>query len=222
MKILAYGVHLLTAIGAALGLWSIILIYEGLYKDAMWVLALSVLIDSIDGALARKARTEIKVPKIDGALMDNIIDFITWTIAPLFWAYATLAIPIWVLSICAIGSIFAFSNKEAKTSDWFFLGFPSYWNIVVLYLFLLEIPHPFTSVILLVFALGTLAPIKFIYPTRTPFLKSFTIFFGTLFFLQLILLLYLFERSPETLIYSSFLFPVYYFALSFYLNLKKI
>ena len=220
MKFSAYGVHLLTAVGAALGLWSIILIYDGRYQDAMWILALAVFIDSIDGTLARKFHAQKEAPKIDGALMDNIIDFTTWTVAPLFWAYATMQIPITVLLICATGSILAFSHKESKTQDQFFLGFPSYWNIVVLYLYLLEIPVPYSSAILLLFALSTVLPVKFIYPTRTPYLKQVTIILGVIFFMQLILLLYLFNESPVLLIYSSFLFPVYYFGLSFYLNLK--
>lgn len=222
MKFSAYGVHVLTAVGAALGLYSIILIYDGLYQDALWILALAVFIDSIDGTLARKFRTKTEAPKIDGDLMDNIIDFITWTVAPLFWVYATMNIPIPILLICAIGSVLAFSNKESKTEDQFFLGFPSYWNIVVFYLYLLELPTSFSSAILLVFALGTVIPVKFIYPTRTPYMKQATIILGTIFFLQLILLLYLFNESPVFLIYSSFLFPVYYFGLSFYLNLKHV
>lgn len=222
MKYSAYGVHLLTAVGAALGLWSIILIYDGMYQNAMWILALAVLIDSVDGTLARKFHAKRYAPKIDGALMDNIIDFITWTVAPLFWVYATMNIPITVLLVCAVGSILAFSHKESKTSDQFFLGFPSYWNIVVLYLYLLDLPVLYSSVILLLFAISTVVPVKFIYPTRTPYLKQVTIGLGAIFFIQLILLLYLFNESPVLLIYSSFLFPVYYFGLSFYLNLKHV
>ena len=205
-----------------MGLWSIILIYDGLYQKAMWVLALAVLIDSVDGTLARIFRTKEEAPLIDGALMDNIIDFVTWTVAPLFWIYAIHQIPVWVLLLCSIGSIVGFSHKRAKTSDQFFLGFPSYWNIVVFYLYLLDISPPFASVILLIFAVGTIVPVKFIYPTRTEFLKPVTIFLGSLYFLQLILLLILFENAPALLIYSSFLFPVYYFGLSFYLNLRKL
>ncbi|MDR8393129.1 CDP-alcohol phosphatidyltransferase family protein [Aliifodinibius sp. S!AR15-10] len=222
MKISAYGVHVLTAVGAALGLWSIILIYDGYYQHALWVLALSVFIDSIDGTLARAFDITKEAPKIDGALMDNIIDFVTWTIAPLFWAYAAMLIPLWVVMICAICSILGFSNTRAKTSDDFFLGFPSYWNIVVLYLFLLDLPLTFSSAVLLLFAAATLIPVKFIYPTKTVHFKTLTILLGSLFFLQLLLLLYLFDESPPLLIYSSFLFPVYYFGLSFYLNVKKV
>lgn len=221
MKVSAYGVHLLTALGAALGLWAILLTFDGFYKEAIWVLGASVFVDSIDGSLARYVDIKKSAPKIDGALLDNIIDFITWTIAPLVWIYATMQISIWVLLICAISSSFGFSNTRAKTSDNYFLGFPSYWNIVVFYIFLLQLPVNFASIILLIFAVTTFLPIKFIYPTRTTFLKPITLVLGAVFALQLIALMILFDEAPIYIVYSSFIFPVYYFTLSFYLNFKS-
>lgn len=220
-KIAAYGVHLLTALGAGLGLWAIILTYNGFYQETVWVLAAAAIIDSIDGTLARLTETKVHAPAIDGALMDNIIDFLTWTAAPLLWIYAIKGIPQWILLCCAIASIFGFSNTRAKTDDNFFLGFPSYWNIVVFYIFLLDLPVSFASIIMLIFAVVTFVPVKFIYPSRTEFLRPVTLIFGSLFVLQLAALIYYFDNSSPLLIYSSFLFPFYYFGLSFYLNLKS-
>lgn len=217
----AYGVHILTALGAGLGLWAIVLTYDGFYQEAIWILAIAAIIDSIDGILARITKTKENAPKIDGALMDNIVDFITWTVAPLVWIYATMQLPIWVLIICAVASVFGFSNTQAKTEDMFFLGFPSYWNIVVFYIFLLELPAEFASAILLMFAFVTFLPVKFVYPTRTDFLRPLTLILGILFTLQLIALMYYFDESAPLLIYSSFLFPFYYFGLSFYLNVRS-
>ena len=218
-KTVAYGVHILTALGAGLGLWSLILIYDGFYQEAIWVLAVSAIIDSIDGALARIVDIKQNAPKIDGALMDNIVDFITWTVAPLLWIYAAMEVPFWVLLPCAIASAFGFSNTRAKTEDNFFLGFPSYWNIVVFYIYLLELPVDFASAILLMFAIVTLLPIKFLYPTRTTLLRPLTLILSSIFTLQLIALMYYFDESPIYLIYSSFIFPFYYFGLSFYANI---
>lgn len=221
MKLTAYGVHLFTALGAALGLWALVLTFDGFFKEAMWVLAVAVFVDSVDGSLARYFDTEQNAPRIDGALMDNIIDFLTWTIVPLCWIYAAMDIPIWILMIPAIASAFGFTNKEAKTADNYFLGFPSYWNIVVFYIYMLELPVLLASIILVTFALCTFIPIKFIYPTKTSFFQIPTLILGSVYFVQLILMLILFTESPAYLIYSSFIFPLYYFTLSFYLNLKK-
>lgn len=220
-KAAAYGVHLFTALGAGLGLWALILTYNGFYKETVWVLAVAAIIDSVDGALARLTQTKEHAPAIDGALMDNIVDFITWTIAPLLWIFATMNIPSWVLIICAIASVFGFSNAKAKTADHFFLGFPSYWNIVVFYIFLLELPVTFASGILLMFAIVTFLPVKFVYPSRTEYLRPLTLILGSIFTLQLMALLYYFDQSPPWLIYSSFLFPFYYFGLSFFVNIKS-
>ncbi|MDZ7692566.1 MAG: CDP-alcohol phosphatidyltransferase family protein [Balneolaceae bacterium] len=221
MKIPAYGVHVLTAVGAAFGLWAILLTYDGLYQQAMWMLAVAVFIDAVDGTLARAFNVKEEAPVIDGALMDNIIDYTTWTIAPLLWAYATLQIPSWVLMLCALGSILGFSNTKAKTDDQFFWRFPSYWNIVVFYMFLLDLSTTFCSIILILFAIGTIMPVKFVYPTQTVHFKKLNVILGGVFFIQLLVLLYLFDESPPLLIYSSFIYPVYYFGLSYYLNLKK-
>ena len=219
-KAAAYGVHLFTALGAGLGLWALILTYNGFYQETVWVLAVAGIIDSLDGALARITQTKEHAAAIDGALMDNIIDFITWTIAPLLWIYATMGLPTWVLAICSVASIFGFSKTNAKTEDHFFLGFPSYWNIVVFYIFLLELPVAFASGILLMFAFVTFLPVKFVYPSRTKYLRPLTLILGGIFTLQLLALLYYFDQSPPWLIYSSFLFPFYYFGLSFYVNVK--
>ncbi|WP_440998446.1 CDP-alcohol phosphatidyltransferase family protein [Fodinibius sp. SL11] len=220
-KAAAYGVHLFTALGAGLGLWALILTYNGFYQETVWVLAVAGIIDSLDGALARITQTKEHAAAIDGALMDNIIDFITWTIAPLLWIYATMGLPTWVLAICSVASIFGFSKTNAKTEDHFFLGFPSYWNIVVFYIFLLELPVAFASGILLMFAFVTFLPVKFVYPSRTKYLRPLTLILGGIFTLQLLALLYYFDQSPPWLIYSSFLFPFYYFGLSFYVNVKS-
>ena len=219
-KTAAYGVHLLTATGAALGVWAVVLVYDGFYQQAIWVLAASALIDSIDGTLARAADTKKNAAEIDGGLMDNIIDYVTWTLAPMLWIYATMHLPVWVLGICAMASAFGFSNTEAKTDDHFFRGFPSYWNIVVFYIFLLNIPVGYASAIMLMFALVTFLPVKFLYPSRTDYLQTLTLVLGTIYMLQLIGLMYYFDKSPALLIYSSFIFPFYYFGLSFYMNIK--
>lgn len=218
----AYGVHILTALGAGLGLWAIVLTYDGFYQEAVWVLAVAAIIDSIDGALARITETKEHAPKIDGALMDNIVDFITWTIAPLLWIYATMELPVWILGPCAIASAFGFSNIRAKTDDNFFLGFPSYWNIVVFYIFLLDLPSVFASAILVMFAVTIFLPVKFVYPTRTKYLRPVTLVLAVAFILQLVALMYYFDESSAWLTYSSFIFPFYYFGLSFYVNLKTI
>lgn len=220
-QITAYGVHLFTAIGAGLGFWALLLTYQGHLQSAMWVLALTVAIDGIDGSLARLLNVKTQADKVDGSLLDNIIDYLTWTIVPLFWIYMGLSLPPWILGICAVASVLGFSNTRAKTADNYFLGFPSYWNIVVLYLYVMEFSVTGASIVLLICAALIFVPIKFIYPSRTPFLKRFTLTLGLIYFAQLILLVWYFESSSALLIYSSFIFPIYYAGLSLYLQFVR-
>lgn len=216
----AYGVHIFTALGAGLGLWALILTFNGAFQQAIWVLAAAAVIDSVDGTIARKLQIKENAGKIDGALLDNIIDYLNWTIAPLFWGYMTMSIPIWVILTCAVASALGFSNTQAKTNDHFFKGFPNYWNFVIFYLYLLHIPLLIGSAVLLFCAAAVFIPLRYIYPSRTEFLRPLTLVLGGLYAIQIVLVLYFFERSPDWLLYGSLAFPVYYFLLSFYLNFK--
>jgi phosphatidylcholine synthase len=220
LKIKAYGVHVLTAAGAALGIWAIILTFNGHFHATLWVLLAAGLVDSVDGALARAVNTPKNAPGIDGALMDNIVDFVTWTVAPLFWIYVLIQIPVWVVAICAFASIFGFTNVRAKTDDNFFTGFPSFWNILAFYLVLLNFSTAVSSAILLCFAFVTFLPLKFIYPSKTESFRVLTLVLGAIFGLELIAMISLFHQTPRWLLYISFVFPAYYFATSFYLQLK--
>jgi phosphatidylcholine synthase len=133
-----------------------------------------------------------------------------------------MQLPVWVLAICAFASIFGFTNIQAKSNDDFFTGFPSFWNIVVFYIFLLQLSSSLASVILICFAITTFLPVKFIYPTKTEAFQALTLILGTLYVFQLVAMIYLFDKTPVWLIYFSFTFPVYYFGTSFYLQLKHL
>ncbi|MDZ7771518.1 MAG: CDP-alcohol phosphatidyltransferase family protein [Balneolaceae bacterium] len=211
---------MLTASGAALGLWAVILTLDGYFQEALWVLAAAVFIDSVDGTMARRINVSRHAPLIRGDLLENIVDFVTWTLAPLFWAYAVVQVPAWVVLGCTLTSALQFSHADAKSEDHFFTGFPSYWNIVVLYLYLLELPPEICAGVLLIFAVVTLLPVRFVYPTRTPHLQTLTLALGGIYFAQLLALVILLDSAPVWLVYSSFLFPFYYFGLSLYLNAR--
>lgn len=220
MKARAYAVHAFTASGAALSVWAIVLAVSGRYQETLWVLLAAGLVDTVDGALARAVDVREYAPRIDGALMDNIVDFLTWTVAPLLWFVIIAKIPVWVIAFCAFASIFGFTNIQAKTNDNFFTGFPSFWNLVVFYLVLLHLPVAVCSAVLLIFAVWTFLPVKFIYPSKTTSFQTLTLVLGTIYALELIAMIYLFGHCPRWLVYISFIFPAYYFGVSFYLQLK--
>jgi len=133
-KLTGYLAHAFTTLGSALGLWALFATADEQFQLGLWLLAAAAVIDSVDGALARKAQVTTRIPEFNGALLDNIIDYLTWTIVPLFWAWQVLSVPTLVLIICGMASAVGFSRIDAKTEDHFFKGFPNYWNLVVIHM----------------------------------------------------------------------------------------
>lgn len=212
----AWGIHLFTAIGAGLALWAGALIVSGRPGEALWVLFASLMIDALDGTLARRVDVKQRTPHIDGAMMDNIIDFLTFSFLPLLFAWHVLGVPLWVAALCTVASVFGFSNTRAKTEDHFFLGFPSYWNLVVLYLYVLDLPPEGSIPVLLAFAALVFAPVKFLYPSRTPQLLKTTLALSMIFLVQVLAMLYYLQQTPMWLIWSTLPYLIYYLGASLY------
>jgi phosphatidylcholine synthase len=173
-KTKAWLVHLFTASGAVLGLLALWAIHEGHFIGAFWLLAATIIIDSVDGWLARRTQAKMVAPQIDGALLDNIVDYFTYVLVPAFFLLVADMLPFgWAflaVSTLALASAYQFTQPEAKTDDHFFKGFPSYWNIVVFYLFFWQF-SPWTNLfIIFLFSLLVFVPIKYVYPSRLEYL----------------------------------------------------
>jgi len=220
-KLTAYSVHFFTAIGAVLAFLALLLIIRGDLQNSLFVMALAVIVDSLDGTLARQAAVTTHAPNIDGALMDNITDYLNWVFIPLFWAYTFLDLPFWVVSVVLIASLFGFSHKQAKTDDNFFRGFPSYWNIVILYLYILGADTWVSITIMLIFAILVLVPIKLIYPSRTPVWRKTTILLSIPFGILIFLMLWFLRETPLWIVLASFYYPVYYVVISIIADKQK-
>ena len=134
-------VHLYTASGFVLAFLATIAVIEGDYRLAFLYLWLQVAVDATDGWLARRARVTARVPEFSGKTLDDLVDFLTYVFVPaLAVLWGGIVLGGWATTVGSamlLSSGFGFSRVKAKTSDHFFTGFPSYWNIVVLYLFVL-------------------------------------------------------------------------------------
>jgi phosphatidylcholine synthase len=119
-----------------------------------------------------------------------------------------------------LASAYGFCQKEAKTSDNYFLGFPSYWNIVVLYLLALRTPVGFNAAIVLFLAVMVFVPIKYIYPSRTAVFQRLTVTLGIVWAALVALTLYYLPEPPRAIVYASLFFPLYYALLSFFLSAR--
>lgn len=174
-RIAAWSVHAFTATGSVAGLLSLWFIYQKNYIMYFVMAGIAIAIDALDGTFARWAKTKETIPHFDGALLDNIIDFLNYAIAPAFFLLTSNLIqPIWSM-VCAIAIVMAssyqFAQDDAKTEDHYFKGFPSYWNIAVFYLYFWRTSSLVNTSIVLTLAILVFVPIKYIYPTRLQFVS---------------------------------------------------
>lgn len=220
----AWLVHLYTGLSIPLSFYSLIEIQRGNIQMA-WIFNLvNVLIDSSDGTLARKFQVKKWLPDFDGGKLDDIADFLTYVVVPLYLVYHCHLVPepyLWCLSLPLMASGYGFCQGQAKTEDGFFTGFPSYWNILVFYLYLLAIPPVWNLILLVVCAILVFVPIKYLYPSRARSGKFWLISFGILWGIALLYFIYQMEATPKLYIYVSLLYPAYYTLYSLFLNLKQ-
>jgi len=166
-RTLAWAVHLLTASGAAVGLAALLQTARGSPRSALLWMLVALVIDSVDGTLARRADVERWVPRVDGRRLDDIVDYLNYVIVPLFFLAWNLRVePLWVAALPALASAYGFSQAEAKTEDGYFLGFPSYWNVVALYAHLLDLSARATTAWLVVLSIAVFVPLKYLYPSQ--------------------------------------------------------
>lgn len=171
-RVAAAGVHAYTSVGVVLALLMVHLAYAGEVTWVLWLFLFAMVIDGTDGFLARYFRVKTVLPGFDGALLDNIVDYITYAFAPMVLLWSAGYLPQgWlggvVASIPLLASCYQFCRSDAKTTDHLFLGFPSYWNIAAFYLIILDASVLVTSMLLLVLAVMVFVPISYLYPSRT-------------------------------------------------------
>jgi phosphatidylcholine synthase len=219
--IAAWAVHLYTGTGVVLALLSILLIEHADYAHAFWLMALAVAVDASDGTLARAARVKQLIPGFDGDRLEDIIDYLNYVLVPCFFLIHAGLLPerdaLWLAAVPMVASAYGFCQKEAKTADHFFLGFPSYWNIVAFYLYVMQTPRWINGFIILALSVLVFVPIKYVYPSRSPVLRGPTIALGVLWGILVVMMIYYLPAPPVLLVVASLLFPAYYTVLSLWL-----
>ncbi len=221
---IAWLAHLYTASGAILAFLAARAVIEHDYRTAFFWLGVQIAVDATDGLLARALRVKERTPGFDGAKLDDIIDYLAYVFVPALLVWRAILVPdrwtSWVVGAMLLSSAYGFNRTDAKTADHFFTGFPSYWNIVVFYLFLLGLPSFVNGVVLLVLAVFVFVPIRYVYPSRTPVMQWPTNIFGVLWGGLLLLLLWQYPAVSRTVLLTSLVFPAYYVALSLVLQVR--
>jgi phosphatidylcholine synthase len=178
-RLAAFGVHVFTALGAVLGFQSLIMAAAHRWEAAFAWLGVALVVDTVDGPLARRLDVTERLPRFSGERLDLIIDYLTYVVVPAYIIYEAALVPSQLVSVTApvilLASLFHFTDRQSKTEDGFFVGFPAVWNVVALYLMIFEIaPWP-SFALLMILALLTFFPLKWIHPIRVKRLRALTL-----------------------------------------------
>ncbi|SFA53978.1 phosphatidylcholine synthase [Paracoccus halophilus] len=171
LRLKALLVHLLTATGAVLSMLALLAAGNGDWSMMFFWLVVALIVDGVDGPLARRYDVKHNWPTYDGVLMDLIIDYLTYVFIPAYALFMSGLLPGWTgwIAIIAItyGSVVYFADTRMKTKDNSFSGFPGCWNMVVLVLFALKPNFWVILFIVVVLTYAMFTNIKFIHPVRT-------------------------------------------------------
>ncbi len=242
-RLFAWSVHFYTALGLVAAGAMVVAIIEGgtareggaaSFRLAFLLMVIATVIDATDGTLARRVRVKEVLPGFDGRRLDDLIDFQTYTALPLLLLFMAGILPpgqeAWLL-VPLLASAYGFCQVSAKTDDGYFLGFPSYWNVIAFYLYVLQPPGEMAIALLLIFSLLTFVPFRYLYPTQRGRLNRFTIQLG---FLWCLLVVWILGRLPDVktaqdryaddltwiLTVVSLFFPAYYLGMSWLVSLR--
>jgi phosphatidylcholine synthase len=206
-KGIAWSVHAFTTFGIVAGFLALVAVLKNDPFTAFVWLGVALFVDGVDGSLARKARVTEYTPNFDGASLDLVIDYFTYVAVPALMVYWFNMVPLdlffsgstWSL-ICAViimaVSCYTFANVGMKSSDYYFVGFPAIWNVVVLYFYLFGSGAIVNLVTILVLAVLTFVPIKFVHPLRVTLWRKITIPM-TVLWAAMTLSLILSKKFPE-------------------------
>jgi phosphatidylcholine synthase len=218
---LAWLVHLYTASGALLGLLSLDAVARQEPRAALLWMFVALCVDSTDGWLARRLEVRRLIPSIDGRRLDDVVDYFTYVIVPVAFIGHLGLVPhsAWLLALPLIASGLGFANEQAKTDDDFFLGFPSYWNVVALYLWWFRLDPRVAAAMVAVLSVLVLVPVRFLYPSKTRPLRPLTLGLCAAWMVQVAAGLLWPERLPAWWPAASLAFPAYYAVASVVLHL---
>lgn len=221
----AWAAHLYTASGALLAFLAARDVFEHDYRTAFFWLYLQVVVDATDGVLARRLRVRERLPWFNGAKLDDIVDYLCYVFVPALFVWRALLVPDrWSVAVVAamlLASAYGFNRDDAKTGDHYFLGFPSYWNIVAFYLFVARWPPEVNAAILLALAVLVFVPVRYLYPSRGVAFQGLTLALGAVWGALMLVMLWQFPAVSRPVFMASLVFPVYYTAVSLWLEMRR-
>jgi phosphatidylcholine synthase len=225
-RLSASAVHVYTASGSALALLIVLAAIEGDAVRALWLGLVALVIDGTDGMLARRLRVKERVPSFDGARLDDIVDYLTYAFAPMLLLWSDERLPAGPLGTALavlplLASSYQFCRVDAKTDDHFFLGFPSYWNVVAFYAIVLDLAPTTVAVILVVCSVLVFVPVGYLYPSRTLAFRAVSLVLTAVWLVSYAVILLQMPDPNGLVLAASLAYLVYYVTVSLYLTSRR-
>jgi phosphatidylcholine synthase len=216
-KLIAIGVHIYSSMGLLLALAAALALTNHDVQQFLILLWLAVLIDSSDGTLARYFHVSKILPEFNGRLLEDIVDYLNYVFLPsLALIEFNLLTPnlTWIAALPLLASAYGFCQQQAKTAQ-SFVGFPSYWNVVFLYLYLFSFPAWLVAASIALFSILVFVPIRYVYPSHTKWMREITLVLSILYAI-IVGALCLFPNASWAagLAVISLFYPVYYGVVS--------
>jgi phosphatidylcholine synthase len=216
--------HIYTASGSVLAFLIVLAAIDGRIETALWIALVALVIDGTDGMVARYLRVSETLPWFDGGRLDDIVDYLTYAFAPIVLLWTGDYMPggvggAVIAAMPLLASCYQFCRTDAKTLDHFFLGFPSYWNVIAFYVVVAEINVTWTAILLIACSILVFVPIRYLYPSRTPFFRQINLVLTTVWFAMYAVLLAQLPDPSWWALALSVSYLAYYAGVSLYLTM---
>jgi phosphatidylcholine synthase len=220
VQVRAWLVHLYTSLGLAVGFMALLAIHAGEAQQAFLWFGLALFIDATDGTLARACDVKRWTPHFDGRKLDDITDYLNYTFLPVFFAWRMELVSGWgviVLPIVLVSAVYGFCQARAKTDDGHFTGFPNFWNVAVLYLYVFAWPQALNALVMAALSIWVFVPFKYIsfsIPGRARLVRLLSLVYGGM-------LVWIVLGMGQPVAYLSLIFPLFYMLYPLYLRLRS-
>jgi phosphatidylcholine synthase len=216
----------LTASGAALAFLALIFVNGGHYAAMFGCLGLALIADAVDGPLARRFDVASVLPRWSGDTLDLVVDFLTYVFVPAYAIAASALLPhalaiIAGLVIIVTGAIY-FADRDMKTTDNYFRGFPTVWNLVAFYLYVFEPPSWLCASLVIGFVILTFVPVKFVHPFRVEHLRTVNIAMTAAWAVLAVLALGYNLHPPAWILVLLFLIAVYFIGAGLFARSREL
>jgi phosphatidylcholine synthase len=225
LRLAAAGVHVYTAIGSALAFLIVLAAFSGEPVRALWLGLIAMIVDGTDGMLARLLRVKERLPWFDGARLDDIVDYLTYAFAPMLLLWSGHYLPSGpagtaLAIVPLLASSYQFCRTDAKTDDHFFLGFPSYWNVVAFYAVVLHVNRAVLGGLLVLLSVLVFVPVRYLYPSRTRVHRGANLLLTAAWLACWAVILAQMPHPHPAVVVMSLAYVLYYVGLSLYLTVR--